>query len=247
MQQTIVDHLTTQLACAILRGEHAPGSRLPTVRALATAHEVTAPTIQRVVAQLEALGLVDARQGSGTRVNDPREHGSVALLPYWLLAYADQPERAAALLADVLALRRDMALVMLERLRAHIDDNGLLAAGEALGALVQAAAAEPRDVQAIARADVALMKRLATLAGGIAHGALFNSVARVMLETPQLADAMYADVAANISAFRAVLAALTDRAADDDDDGARVRRVARAELEALDAATVAHFAKRLAR
>jgi DNA-binding FadR family transcriptional regulator len=51
------------------------------VRALATTHGVTVPTIQRVIARLEALGIAHARQGSGVSVLDPARHGGLSLIP----------------------------------------------------------------------------------------------------------------------------------------------------------------------
>jgi len=132
--ETVVDRITRELACAILRGEHTPRSKLPTVRALAREYDVTAPTIQRVVAQLEALGLVEARQGSRTVVNDPHESGGLALLPFWLRAYQHDPPRAAAMLADLLSLRRDVTVALFPRIRQLMKPADLVAAGEAFAA-----------------------------------------------------------------------------------------------------------------
>jgi len=62
----IVDHLATR----ILSGELAPGTQLPTLRALMAREQVALATALRVYRELEAIGLVVGEAGRGTFVRD---------------------------------------------------------------------------------------------------------------------------------------------------------------------------------
>jgi DNA-binding GntR family transcriptional regulator len=104
------EQIVRTLTVAILRGEYAVGSRLPTVRALALQFNVNPATIQRSRSRLEATGLVVARQGSGTEVRDPVLAGDLSLVPAWLEALCEQPARAAQVLGEFLEVRRLVVL-----------------------------------------------------------------------------------------------------------------------------------------
>ncbi|WP_027480886.1 GntR family transcriptional regulator [Deinococcus pimensis] len=62
--------LARQLREAIQSGRLAPGTALPSSRALAATLGVTRGTIVEAYAQLDAEGYVRARHGSGTRVRE---------------------------------------------------------------------------------------------------------------------------------------------------------------------------------
>lgn len=62
----IVDHLATR----IRSGELAPGTQLPTLRALMAQEQVALATALRVYSELEAIGLVVGEAGRGTFVRD---------------------------------------------------------------------------------------------------------------------------------------------------------------------------------
>lgn len=57
---------------AIRRGEHPPGSRLPSERDLAETMGVSRPTVREAITALEIQGFVSSRHGSGVYVNDPQ-------------------------------------------------------------------------------------------------------------------------------------------------------------------------------
>ncbi|MEV7289451.1 GntR family transcriptional regulator [Streptomyces sp. NPDC093252] len=65
MADQIVEDLCTQ----ILGGALPDGSRLPSERDLATAYDVSAPTIREAVRVLTAMGLITTRNGSRATVN----------------------------------------------------------------------------------------------------------------------------------------------------------------------------------
>lgn len=58
-----------QVTTAISRGELSPGTKLPTVRALATELGVAANTVARAYRELEHVGLVETRGRLGTVVS----------------------------------------------------------------------------------------------------------------------------------------------------------------------------------
>ncbi len=60
---------------AIRRGEHPPGSRLPSERDLAEVMGVSRPTVREAITALEIQGFVSSRQGSGVYVNETQPRG----------------------------------------------------------------------------------------------------------------------------------------------------------------------------
>lgn len=62
------EQIVRQVAGAIQRGEYAPGTKLPTERELGVAFGVSRGVIREAVKVLNAMGLVESRQGSGLYV-----------------------------------------------------------------------------------------------------------------------------------------------------------------------------------
>lgn len=62
------DLLTEQIVELIERERLAPGSRLPTMQALAAHFSVASPTIREALRRLQAVGVVEIRHGSGVYV-----------------------------------------------------------------------------------------------------------------------------------------------------------------------------------
>jgi DNA-binding transcriptional MocR family regulator len=73
--------ISTHLRGRILAGQSSPGDRLPSVRALARAHEVSPFTAARVYELLVAEGLIEARRGSGYYVARDAEAFGASGLP----------------------------------------------------------------------------------------------------------------------------------------------------------------------
>lgn len=69
-----------QLRVAIIGGELQPGELLPPERRLAEQFGVDRHTLRSALSELEQLGLVERRQGSGSRVLDFHETGTLDLL-----------------------------------------------------------------------------------------------------------------------------------------------------------------------
>lgn len=63
------EQLTTQIQDAVKAGTLAPGSKLPTVRSLATELGVATYTVARAYRQLEDLGVIETHGRNGTTVS----------------------------------------------------------------------------------------------------------------------------------------------------------------------------------
>lgn len=234
--ETTVSDIERTLLLDILRGRWPAGTRLPTVRELAASHAVNPATIQRVVARLETRGLVSARQGSGLRVNDPLSAGDAGLVPYWLVARRDDPKAAAKILADFLELRRIVAVRLLVR---HRDE--ILARLPELGREAEAlAAVDPGDLDALREADLAFARALLRATGNVPALAVFNTLASVLTELPEVARAMYARPKENVRGMADVLDALVR-------GGAKLEKTIDELVAEVDARTVARFARLLAK
>ena len=65
----IVDGVSMEIACGNLE----PGAKLPSVRGLALQLMINANTVAKAYAELTSQGLVEARQGLGLFVSEPRQ------------------------------------------------------------------------------------------------------------------------------------------------------------------------------
>ncbi len=232
MNDKAANRIERSLAISLLRGTFAPGSRLPTFRELAVQFGANLATVQRAVARLETTGLVQTRQGSGIRANDPHQVGDLSLVPLWLLAFRDRPVRAARILADFLEVRRLLAARLMVRHRTKIL--------EGLGALAQSAqalsGAGDADLDAIRDADIAFARILMRATGNTLAMAVVNKAERLLVEVPEVAAAMYASPEDNIRCMVTVLQLL----AQDTSEGELGIQV-EAEIEGIDRQTVQRF------
>jgi GntR family transcriptional repressor for pyruvate dehydrogenase complex len=67
---TVARYVTEQVLSLIEREELGRGDRLPSVQALARRLSVAAPTVRESLRQLQALGVIELRHGSGVYVRD---------------------------------------------------------------------------------------------------------------------------------------------------------------------------------
>lgn len=65
---SVKEQLVTQLMIRITSGHHQPGEKLPSIRQLARQLGIHSNTCLAVYQQLETMGLVERKQGSGTQV-----------------------------------------------------------------------------------------------------------------------------------------------------------------------------------
>jgi DNA-binding transcriptional regulator YhcF (GntR family) len=98
------EQIRTQIAGQVASGELAPGTRLPTVRALAATLGIAPNTVARAYRELEYAGVVSTRGRNGTVVNGDGSDRAA--------------KEAAAGYADVmrsLGVRQDEALELVRR------------------------------------------------------------------------------------------------------------------------------------
>lgn len=183
--ETTVDILERTLVRRILRREYPPGVNLPSVRQLASEFDVTAPTIQRVTARLEAHGLVEARHGSGVRVLDASRQGGLSLLPLWFDALSDNPTEATRVFRECMELRRLVAVHLAPRIDVLSAAPGLMAALDRTR--------EARSMSELMEADLSFTRVVLDAAGHFGATALFNTVETVIRNVPGVADAFYGD------------------------------------------------------
>jgi len=196
---------------AILRGDLAPGARLPPERALAARFGVSRLTLRAGLSQLAAAGLLHVRQGSGYVVQDYRSQGGPDLLT-GILTLARQRHQLGPTAADLLAVRRQLAHALFERLAERWTSASAARIEPALLAFAQAALT--RDHAAIARADLGIVGALVAESGSAVLGLCLNPIARVLTELGELRAAMFPDPQSNLAGWRAVIAALDAGARD---------------------------------
>lgn len=63
--------ISTKIMDDVRTGQLKPGDKLPSIARLCEQHQVGASTIQQVFIRLEALEVIDRRQGKGVFVTDP--------------------------------------------------------------------------------------------------------------------------------------------------------------------------------
>ena len=237
--QATADSIERTLATAVLRGQYPAGSRLPTLRELATRFDANVATVQRAIARLEMSGLVTARKGSGIRVNDPETHGDLALVPLRLAALSDQPERATSVLADLLEVRRVLAARLIVRHRAKLARNADKLAA-AMAGFVKAAKG---DLAGIVEADMVFARTLLQVVDNAILLAVIRTAERTIREVPGVAEAMYADPDIGLATMTDVVGAFD---ADDVDDAVLSDRVERL-IERVDRGTLERYRATLER
>ena len=197
------------LRAAILSGELPPGMRLPSERELSKTLGVTRVTLRPALFSLQAEGLLTVRHGSGHVVRDFRREGAPGLIAD-LLALAKGPAAVAALVEDLLLVRRQLARAALEKLKAAATRKGLAAVASAVDRL-EAAASAGEDALAIARADLEVMAALAEATGSAVLQLCVNSIAAIASGLPALREAIYRDPKANVAGWRLLLGLLEGR------------------------------------
>lgn len=101
---TRADELVQSLATRIVSGEWATDDTLPPERELAERLAVSRPTLREALRQLERMGLLLGRQGSGTRILDWRETATIDVFPIYLRLAATS-DRFIPLIASSLRVR----------------------------------------------------------------------------------------------------------------------------------------------
>lgn len=229
-RQSAVQACAEQLRQAILGGALQPGEKLPPERRLAESLGVNRMTLRNALGQLARARLVEVRQGSGYSVRDFREQGGPELLPG--LADVARSSERKAIVEDLLRVRRDLARAVLEKLVAI--EPKLDEVREAVDGF---AAVVDDGMDAVAEADLAIVRALLAATESPVLQLCTNPIERAVRELAWLAEAIYAEPEGNLAGWRALLAWL------EEGDAAGIDGLMRV-LELRDEATVARIGGR---
>ncbi len=169
----------------VLAGRWPVGARIPTEPELAAELQVSVPTVRGGVAMLVAEGMLEVKQGSGTRVRKWWESGSMELLVPLLEARAGQ--KARALVEEVLSLRKlalEQAVDQVSKRKAHLH-----ACHERLNELEQLS---PRrhPLREVLGTEEALLCAMADATGSLPLGFVCHTFGRVLQSAARKADRM---------------------------------------------------------
>lgn len=231
VRESAVTVCANHIRSAILRGDVAPGRRLPPERELAASLGVNRGTVRSALRELELAGLLSVLQGSGYVVKDFRETGGPSLVPA-LAELARDAGDFPSFAADLLHVRRALAGVMLDRLAAQkLSRATTRTIEDAVAAFTELAGTVPRPPgAALAEADLRVIRALVAATESAVLGLFINPIAAVLERLPDLRDAIYAEPTENAAAYRLVLEALKQ--------GALPAGLATAALEERDQATI---------
>jgi GntR family transcriptional repressor for pyruvate dehydrogenase complex len=178
--------LAGALLVRVFSGELVAGSKLPPERQLADQLGVDRTTLRMALKQLQRMGLLVARQGSGIEVKDYRVHGGLDFLAV-IFSQPDIPLEGSLIVEaldfwlEIFSTTGAKAFV-----RMSLDDV------RRAEHLLEAAAAAGKDLDRFAAAIVELADMLAHLSGSVLFRMLNNStrplVDRMVRLLPESAD-----------------------------------------------------------
>jgi len=197
---SVPDQVFARLREAIVTGDYAPGTRLPTQRALAADLGVNMASVREALGRLEQLRLVETRHGSGTHVLDWRRSGGLDALTLAAAGAADPQLGGALFEARRLLLREAGRLAAARRSDAQ---------AAALAELTEAVAAAPDDAAALL-ADWSFMAALVEAAGNVVFQLIMNSVRELYLPHAAAFVALVSERDTLLPHYRAVAAAVRD-------------------------------------
>ncbi len=202
LRGSVVDACADAIEQAIIGGQLEVGSRLPPERRMAESFGVNRVSVRSALAKLAAAGLLKVRQGSGYVVQDYRQRGGPDLLT-GLLRWAREQGDVAAIVSDLLLVRRQLARAVLERLseKERLDLAPIRRAVEVFSNAV----ADGADAAALARADLGVVVAVTAATGSTVLQLCQNPVIAVVAELPQLGAAMYTEPEKNVEAYQVFL------------------------------------------
>jgi len=198
-----VDACERAIRRAILLGEHAPGDRLPPERALADQLGVNRTTLRSALTRLKTARLLTVRQGSGYVVQDYRKVAGLELLPE-IAGLADR-ETLIAIVRDVLAVRRRLALLVFERIAERPDPDAAKAVEAAVDRFAEVIERPDVELSDIADADLDVTAALLACTGSHVLNLILNPVSFVVREVAELRNLMYAEPETNVMGYRVLV------------------------------------------
>ncbi len=218
------DVAAASLRGSILRGEYPAGTKLPGERELSARLGVSRATLRAAITLLQGEGLLRAVHGSGTVVLDFRETGGVELLIHMAAPDVHVSGDPVAPLADLMELRRMLAVEAIGLAAERCTAAELLA----LRSHVSVQRGLRDEPSRYIASDLALARRFAAATHNTALVLVANSIARMLDRQPGIELAFLVQADATLGFYERVLDLIERR------DGGRARRFARVLIERLD-------------
>jgi GntR family transcriptional repressor for pyruvate dehydrogenase complex len=175
-REDLTSSVARQIRTSILSGAYSPGDFLPAERSLAMEFGVDRNTLRSAVQELEQLGLVQRRQGSGCRVLDYRETATLDLLQYLVFTPGtDEVDAAVVRSAIDISAMTFRGIIALVAERAKPED--FVAIQQALDGLRAAIAAD--DAHGAYDAVVAVTRQIVRAAHSPAAELVLNTYLQV--------------------------------------------------------------------
>ncbi len=177
---SLADKVFEQLTAEIVSGRYAPGTTIPSERALSEVFAVNRHVVREAVKRLEQVGLVNVVQGGGTKVLDFRRSAGLDLLAV-VAEHAEAVEALLPLLGAALEMRAgigaDLSRLCAERAEPDVRRDLVSIAGRI------ASVSSGPDLFAV---DQLFWQRILDGAGNLAYQLAFNSLIRAVHAIPDV-------------------------------------------------------------
>ena len=178
--RSLPDQIFRQIATAILDGSYQPGDNLPPERTLAETFEVNRHVVREAIKRAEQVGLVQSKQGGGTKVLDFEKTAGLDALAL-LAQYAAEDLTGARLWRAGFEMRAAIGMDLARLCALRADESVKRDLIEIAHELKQA----PKDAGIVAL-DLRFWERMLDGADNIAYRLAYNSLIRSAQAAPEL-------------------------------------------------------------
>ena len=197
------NQVASRIQDAILNGSFDPGDTLPAERKLADLFGVNRSSIREALHRLEALGLVEIRQGGGTRVTDFLTTAGLQILPF-LLAPGGQLD--PKIMQDLWEIRVLLLGWTAEYAAKHAHANQLEELSKAYDLLLNSSSIEEAQAR-----DMDFFEIMVAMTGNQVLALLSNAVRRVFLQNGEIFAHLYQEEPFRFRQHRATLEAILNK------------------------------------
>ncbi len=186
---TVAVQVAEAIRRQVVEGALMPGDALPSERELARQMAVNRSTIREALHRLEAVGMVEIRQGGATRVNDFLVKAGLQILPL-LVAPGGVPD--AELLQDLMEIRGMLLCWTARRVARSVAAKGPeLIAGSRLRVTVEALGQPDASPAELQLRDFDFFEELVQLTGNRVLGLMLHPVRQVYLHNRSTFEIFY--------------------------------------------------------
>ncbi len=175
----------------IVRGELAPGDRLPPERTLATMLGRNRLTVRNALGRLADAGLLSVRQGSGYIVQDLSRTAGPSLLPR-ILEMSAEDDGLYPHLVELLRLRRTLGRALLESIAEQGSDLDLSEFDRAVDALSNGLKADIVTPLSVFELDLCVMRSLLDIADSLTLSLFMNGWIQSIQSSVHLQKVLFA-------------------------------------------------------